>query len=283
VTEVIVPAIIIETFESMGATVGPDSPTVDRKYVVIGTEIDLEVRALVESTIPAIFRGMIFQNYRIDHKGGGVWDVSVRYGREEPLAIEPPPGGDPVTPETPLGPSYTFDTSGGTQHITQSLQTMARYAKPGKIAPDLKGAIGFNNDSVEGTDITVPVYQFTITHSIPAALVTFGYATTLFYLTGRVNNAPFKGFAAGEVLFLGASGSRRGLDAWEIAYKFAASPNATNLTVGDITGIEKKGWEYLWVRYADVEDEKVLIKQPESVYIERVYEYGNFALLGIGV
>jgi len=55
------------------------------------------------------------------------------------------------------------------------------------------------------------------------------------------------------------------------------------LKVGDIQNINKKGWEYLWVRYGDVEDQKVLIKQPESVYIERVYDSANFALLGIGV
>jgi hypothetical protein len=54
---------------------------------------------------------------------------------------------------------------------------------------------------------------------------------------------------------------------WEIAFKFAASPNATDLTVGDITGIEKKGWEYLWVRYADAEDEETLIQQPVAAPI----------------
>jgi hypothetical protein len=70
---------------------------------------------------------------------------------------------------------------------------------------------------------------------------------------------------------------------WEIAFKFAASPNATDLTVGDITRIEKKGWEYLWVRYADAEDEETLIQQPVAAYVEQVDEYGNFALLGIGV
>ena len=42
------------------------------------------------------------------------------------------------------------------------------------------------------------------------ALVTGGYKATLFYLTGKVNGGPFKGFAPGEVLFLGASGSQRG-------------------------------------------------------------------------
>ncbi|HQL55478.1 MAG TPA: hypothetical protein PLQ87_12285, partial [Phycisphaerae bacterium] len=67
-------------------------------------------------------------------------------------------------------------------------------------------------------------------------------------------------------------------------FRFAASPNVTNLTIGDITGINKKGWEYLWVRYADSEDTvaKALVKKPIAVYIERVYDDGNLSLLGIG-
>ncbi len=112
---------------------------------------------------------------------------------------------------------------------------MASY---GDDPPDFQGAIGFSTDSVEGTDITIPVYNFKETHYIPALLVTPAYKATLFALTGKVNPFPFKGFAPGEVLFLGASGSQRGTEDWEIAFKFAASPNATDLKVGDITGIE---------------------------------------------
>ena len=43
------PAIIVETFESGGATVGPDSPGVDLKFAVLGTEIDIEVRNIEEA------------------------------------------------------------------------------------------------------------------------------------------------------------------------------------------------------------------------------------------
>ena len=259
-------AIIIERYDSREATVG-DSPSVDLIYVVDGTEDDAAVRALVEATIPAIYAGLVYQSYHIAHQGGGVWEVSVRYGQREPK-------------ETGQS-SFTFETSGGTTHITQSLETMGRYgAAP---IPDFKGAIGVSTDSVEGTDITVPVYQFTETHYLPVATVTSTYKAILFHLTGRVNDAPFKGFAAGEVLFLGASGSQRGVDDWEISFRFAASPNATGLVVGDITGIDKGGWEYLWVRYADAEDADTLVKQPVAVYVERVYEYGDFSLLGIGV
>ncbi len=85
------------------------------------------------------------------------------------------------------------------------------------------------------------------------------------------------------MLFLGASGTKRGGGDWEITFRFAASRNRTNLTIGDITGISKKGWEYLWVRYADAEDAnaKALIKKPVAVYVEKVYEEGDFGLLGI--
>jgi hypothetical protein len=50
----------------------------------------------------------------------------------------------------------------------------------------------------------------------------------------------------------------------------AANPNAVGLQVGDIAGINKKGWENLRLRYADAEDEETLIKQPVAAYVERV-------------
>lgn len=76
----------------------------------------------------------------------------------------------------------------------------------------------------------------------------------------------------------------QGAEVWEITYRFAGSPNRSGLTVGPIIGISKKGWEYMWVRYADSEDTvaKAIVKKPVAVYIERVHDEGNFAALGIG-
>ncbi len=48
-------------------------------------------------------------------------------------------------------------------------------------------------------------------------------------LTACVNSDGFKGSRPGEVLFLGASGTQRGQEDWEITFTFAASPNATGL------------------------------------------------------
>ena len=40
----------------------------------------------------------------------------------------------------------------------------------------------------------------------------------------------------------------------------------------------------MWVRYADSEDAgaNAIVKKPVAVYVEKVYEEGNFAGLGIG-
>ena len=262
------PVTILERYDSRETNEDADNPSVDLLYVVQGSENDTDVRTIVEATAPATFQGLKFQSYHLNHVGNGVWEVAARYGKTDPVQS-----------------TFSFETGGGSQHITQSLATIARYAPAGFTPPDFQGAIGVDGDSVAGVDIQVPIYSFTETHHISDALVTGAYKLTLFQLTGRVNNAGFKGFAKGEVLFLGASGSKSGVDDWEITFRFSASPNVTGLSIGSITGIAKEGWQYLWIRFDEDEDSiaKTLIKRPSSVHIEQVYRYGDFSGLGIGV
>jgi hypothetical protein len=142
--------------------------------------------------------------------------------------------------------------------------------------------IGFNGDNIEGVDIVTPVFNFSETHAIPDANVTGTYKAILFNATGKVNNATFKGFAAGEVLFLGASGSKRNDGPWEVTFRFAASQNVTGQTIGEITGINKKGWEYLWTYFKETTSQGANISSPEQVNVEKVYESTDFSLLGLG-
>ncbi len=260
---------VTEKWDSRETTISDDS-SVDLRYVIRGTDDDATANSALLAASPVLYGGLIWQSLHTERIAEDAWEGSVRYG-----LLEPPETGDS---------SFSFDTGGGSQHVTQALTTVGSYAAPGQAAPNFKGAIGVTPGSVDGVDITVPVYNFAETHYIDTLLVTAGYKATLFFLTGTVNNAPFRGFAAGEVLFLGASGSKRGQDDWEITYRFAASPNVTGLVVGDITGIAKKGWEYLWVRYQDEEDTaaKALVKRPVAAYVEQVYPLGDFSGLGIG-
>jgi len=118
-------------------------------------------------------------------------------------------------------------------------------------------------------------------HIIADAKVTSAYKGRLVALTGNTNSATWGDFEIGEVLFLGASGSKRGKGDWEITFNFAASPNMTDLSVGDITGIAKKGWEYLWIEYDESDDQAAMhvVKRPFAVHVERVYPEDDFAKL----
>lgn len=261
------PVTVAEAWDSRETTISDDS-TVELRYVIRGTDDDAAANSALLAESPVIYGGLIRRTAHTERIAEDAWEGTVRYG-------EAPTAGDS---------SFSFDTGGGSQHLTQSLGTIGAYAAPGRTAPNFRGAIGVTPDAVEGIDVTVPVYHFSETHYIPAANVTGAYKAALFFLTGHVNGGFFKGFAAGEVLFLGASGSKRGAEDWEISFKFAASPNATGLSVGNITGIAKAGWDYLWVRYEDAEDTaaKALVKRPVAAYVERVYPWGNFSSLGIG-
>lgn len=255
-----------------------DSPRPRRLYTISGTTdyatAVSQMLSVSPATFPTSLGDLARRTWGVDPNGASdLWDGFVEYGQPGDIS---PVTGDAV---------FSFDTGGGTQHITQSRESRGVY--PAVIAPS-NGAINVNfgpNPTVEGTDIIVPVYKFSEVHYLDDAVVTAAYRGVVFNLTGQVNNASFKGCAAGECLFMGASGSKRGRGDWEITFNFAASPNKTDWTpFTGFTGVSKKGWEYMWVRYVDDKDaaSHMYVKKPFGIYIERVYDEGDFSQLGIG-
>ena len=266
-------AVVEELFEGRSEVVS-DKPTAEIPYVVRQAADEGQVKSAVLAATPTLYAGMVRKAVEVSERvNADTWKVQVRYEKPEYEQEEEP---EPV---------FSFDTGGGSQHITQSIETRGKYGP--EASAELGGAIGFDGENIAGVDITVPVYNFSETHYLPASVVTGGYRGALFRATGTVNSGGFRGFAAGEVLFLGASGSRRGTgydDDWEITFKFAAQPNRNDIRVGDIGPISKQGWDYLWVQYApEVDDgKKILIKKPVAAYVEKVYQASGFAGLGIG-
>ncbi len=259
-----------------------DESAVTLSYTIRGTDNDVTARDALVAFAPSTHDSLPQDEVTMEciwadtENSDGEWRGEVKYA-----TVAPPEVGEST---------FSFDTGGGTQHITQSIETLDDYVAAG-TAPDFKGAIGVTHDSVEGVDITVPAYSFSETHILSDATVTSAYKGWLFRLTGTTNVAVFRGLAIGECLFLGASGTQRGNGDWEITFTFAASANRTaaghlgSITIGDITGIEKQGWDYMWVRYEDKEDPitKTIVKQPAAVYVEQVYYADDFSELGIGV
>jgi hypothetical protein len=231
-------------------------------------------RAPADGGLPASVDGYLLDYYSIeDRLNDTTWRLLAHY-KMPPWPNDPPPEG-----------RFSFDTSGGTQHVTQSLATVGRYGP--KATDKLQGAIGFDGKNVQGVDITVPVFNFTESHWFTPDKITQAYKLLLFGKTGCYNLDAFRGFALGSVLFLGAAGDRQGDnpdDQWELTFRFAAMPNRTNFQIGNITVASKLGWEYMWVQYDDEadDDNKQIVKKPVAVYIERVYQGTLFSEMGIG-
>ena len=219
--------------------------TLTMEYLITGSADEQAVKAALLGAVDAAYNdlkrddgSLSIEPVWADTAGGtsdGLWEATIDYVPTPRVVFPPREVGDSV---------FSFDTTGGTQHITQSVQTVSKTGKSGSTPPDFKGAIGVTKDSVEGVDITVPVYAFSETHYLPLSAVTTAYKQALFGLTGKVNSGSFRGLAAGECLFLGASGTQRGDSDWEITFKFAGSPNKSNIQIGDLQPVPaKKGWD----------------------------------------
>lgn len=255
---------------------GPES-TAEMEYRILGTDDEAAVLALLAATAPAgaTVDGWLLTkvDLDIDQIDVKVWRGTASYSKRSRSKDELQEGES----------SFSFETGGGSLHITHAKAT-SKYPNT-SATPDVNNAIGWDGEQVNGIDIQAPVYNFTETHIIAAATVDSAYKAALFAATGKTNNATFRGFAAGEVLFLGASGSARGDGDWEITYRFSASENKTGLTVAGISGIAKKGWEYLWVSWDNEVDSTNLRTKPKAlgVYVQIVYDEADFNTLGIGV
>lgn len=224
--------------------------------------------------------GMVLDELEVTERvNKDTWKVKAIYKDED--SDDP---GDPDEDEETT--SFAFDTGGGTMHRNQSIKTVSKVPND---APDFNGAIEVDNEgNVNGVDVTMPVLNFTETHTMNGSRVTTSYKKTVAALTGTVNSSGFRGFSAGEVLFLGASGTKRSKKPnapWEITFRFAVSPNQSSLQVGKLKVSNKRGWDYLWVRYADkvAENRKNVIKEPVAAYVEQVYPTGDFGNLGLGM
>ncbi len=180
--------------------------------------------------------------------------------------------------KTKLDP-VSFNTTGASTHLNQSLFTRGIYAAPGKIAPNYRGAIGVSDSGVAGVDVTVPAFEFSVRKRFE--FVSTAYLLAMVAMTGRTNSTPWSIFAPGEALFLGGEGGEDDQNWVDVTYHFAARPNELSLSIGTITGISKRGWDYLWVKHTEEVIGDRVLYVPEAAYVEQVYPEANFNALGI--
>jgi len=261
------------------------------EYVIAGTDdYDVAVSTL-ESTAPGMEGTLVRTDVNVKeiHVEEGnadrcFWLGTATYGEtqfpSQQKTIEP---GDTVV---------RFSTKGGSQHVNVSREITGAYG-PGSAIADTKNLIGVSPRGVEGADIGIAVFDFTVRKAFTNA----GAAPSLtdIYLLGyTVNTAAFSvtdshtgltiACDSEEVLFRGAEmGGERTDGAIEMMFDFAARPNETGRIVGDINGIDKQGHELLdvWYRPYEIAGLDLIGQKAHAVYTHRVYSKGDFSKLNL--
>lgn len=211
-----------------------------------------------------------------ENRGNGVWSVEVSYNKNANATGTIGINGNRA--------SVSFDTSGGTEHITSSLSAPKKYGREGENIPDPGLLIGWRDKTkadCDGVDRVAPAMRKTVVQKM--SHLSTSYENLLIDLTGTVNSNKFLGREPGEVLFMGASGSDPGEGYFDVTFNFAIQRNETV----EIEGIkvEKKGWEYVWSISKPTIPEvgkppKILI---EGIYVSPIYKEADFRQLGLNV
>lgn len=198
------------------------------------------------------------------------------------------PSGDEI-----LGPEFSFDTTGGTVHITQLdqggtpqrmkrktaiLNTVDAVELPGLGLADLMGgAIGVSRDHVEGVDINAGPLQWSIT--IKGVPVTRNYLRYLATLSNPSHLNATRIFDAEpeELLFVGASPRYQPGEGWVVTYNFKQGVIKNNVKIGLKTIQSIAPFDHVWCTYEDSEAGGSHIQQPKAIYVDRIYPLGELS------
>lgn len=262
------------------ATIHYSNPSSKREYAAAGysTRDDVYTAGVAvwptTDTIGAVAR--FIESVKITEVGGGCWDVVVNYSKNPN--------------------QYELSGDIGTQStkFLQSLETINSYTtdfSPG-LPPDHKKAINVADDKIEGVDVEISKYDFSITKKLSFTTMGGVYLETIRNMTPSVNDNDYtiywktqtQTFKKGSLKFRGATWKQTQDDTLDITYRFQYSRGisaADNITIGNSDPIVKEGHQYLWVQQGKIPVSGVSVARPLYVYIERVYEYANFLDLAL--
>jgi len=266
-------------------------------YKLMDVSDDASARSIANSSISSTYDGLKRDRVSVEAvwvdtvNVKGEWNIEVTYVEEED------------SPRKTNEMEVTIEEASETTHVSHSLETIASYAPAGETAPDQNNAINVGPDGeIGGVDIPTPVSAVTVTKFVPDASATMAYNNQLKALKQHVNNAAItltkkrynssgslvstnvESYAAGELKFEGYTRSYRAAeDDWQYTFRFKASPNKTNIDIGDgvITVSSKKGWEYLSISWDEEKDAAtgVVVRTPKAAYVHRMFESGDFTVI----
>lgn len=265
---------VLEHIESQSLSGGQRAEG-ERVWIVRGTADSQEAYDAVKAASPTTWLDFARGTIRIEPLGPDIWRATVEYRPAPRIHWQGEPGDGGAGNELLDEWSFSISTATAHRELAINTQRYGNYTDYGhQIAVD-------ENGKPHGVDYFVPTMRFSERHRVNATLVTEAWVKARADQIATTNNAAFRGFPAGEVLFLGLQGNRTTLDEWELEWEFAREPNVTlHVTIDGIdVDVPKKGWEYVWFEYRpDVASgvRKLVLK---AAHVNQIYESSNFALL----
>jgi len=257
-----------ERVDSRSSSEEVESASVTFLYIIRGSTSDVLVKNYLIAKSPLVHDGMKRESATIKPLALDWWEGTVKYTWKEEEDKDEEGWPKPV---------YNFDTKGGTFHVSHSLETLLRVSATGDVAPNFEGGIGVTKDKIDGVDVVIPKLSFSETHHFPIEYVTGEFIKNLSRATGKTNSDTFRTFEPGELLFLGANGTKGETDI-SVTYGFEASQNMENFKVAGVTVTKKNGHDYLWTYNTDQSDSSsgATVNKLRAVYVEKIYESTSF-------
>lgn len=280
----------------------------------LATSLEVDARLQTFADVPLEYGGLPIDlsGRSIQELGGGEWYVNIPYSSRAGNIVQPgsgaatsqaPQHGGENGKDEPVLRNISYGVRGGTQKITQSIQTIKKSATDdpsgaGRIARDFGNAIGVTEKngetSVEGCDVLAGEVAWSYTAQIPDAAFTGAYATIIENLMCSPKNrrhcknaAAFFGYEAGEVLLINFDVSELdGSGYRKMKFDFAIKRNRELVTISEDPLLELNnvgGWSFVWVTYekqTTTVGGKIRTRVvPFEAYEEEVYEDGDFTKL----
>ena len=251
--------------------------SIEVQYLVFGVSTEEDALSAVHDKAPAESKGLPLDSIEIDtRETNDTFRVNAIY-REEDTTVD-----DSSGEEDDETPTESFDCGGGTKHLLYSFGQRKVYGDK-----DAGGAIGWNGksgDDCEIAGVDVPTAQLRETYTKPMKIskLTTAFKRKVAALVGKVNSGSFKGWNAGEVLFLGMSYSTPAKKAKKVtvSFNFAIQPNESGVKIAG-RSVNKKGFEYVWAISKTVASSGTPKLEVEGIYVDQVCEYASFSGLGL--
>ena len=256
-------------------------------YIVEGTEDDITACTSAYEFAPDEFSEIPKKSASVAERlTESAWKIEVNYGSESKSS-----SGDSGSEDDEA--TMNFDCSAGTKHMTQAIEQICVYAGSGesKDSSDEASAvpIGWNGkdgseSEAAGVDVSIGELRETYTKTMSKSKVTgTSWKRKVAELVGKVNSGSFKGWNAGEVMFLGCSYSApsKGSKKVSVSFHFAIRLNENKATVAGQNIGSKKGFEYLWALTDDEVRDGERKRKVRKIYKAVVCETDGFGGLGI--